>query len=686
MKRWPLHNAYFWETAPFFRLLLPLAAGIVIYDCWWFNNSTGYAPLALLLFFWVLFTVIISARKNNMLTSVLSTVALNGTLLFSGITISHLCDIRNDTQWFGNSSKSTSLARITEDPAEKEKTWKLQLSIVNTFPDGNARPAKGSAFLYLYKDGYPMLLHKGDSILIPGKWEPVKNAGNPHEFDYATYCHRNNLFYQQFCSGKDIRLYSAGDPAHTPFMERTHQWCMSALDKYLPDKKTKGLIQAMLLGDEVNLDEDLRRSYAETGIIHVIAISGGNIAIFFLVISFLLRWLRNNRYLWVKYALALPLVWLYVVMAGSSPSAVRAAAMFSLLAFGIMFEKNNNSLNQLFATAFILLCAQPMWLFSVGFQLSFVAVLSLILFYRPVYKWLSPPNLVARALWATVAASIAAEILVAPLVIYYFHIFPLLFIVANAAAYLFMGLVLVLGIAVLALSFLPLLAQMVGSFTALLVSFFDRLIVWLQQWNPPSFHYLMITGLELVAIWLAVAGLATFLLKKKKTALFAGLSAVIVLLMLLNADEWAALQQKSLVEYNIAGLNRIELIKGKYYNPLTPDTGDLKKINYATDGNHISRHAWKKGRDYGGLFIVNGKTVLILNRNIYSHAKFHIDVLILNLRDLPDLVQLQSIFTPQVIVIGCNISRQQQRQLPRNRPITGSNIHSVAVNGAFVLN
>ncbi len=685
MKRWPLNKAYFWETAPFFRLLLPFAAGIVVYDQGWMKDGHGYFSLALLLIFLALYIAILSGRKNTVLFTALSTISLNGMLLFGGHSISHLCDIRNDKLWFGSNSKSTCLARITEAPAEKERTWKLQVSVINTFPNGVALPATGSAFLYLYKDEYPMLLKKGDSIMIPGKWEPIKNSGNPHEFDYAAYCRRNNIIYNQFCSAKDIRLYSTNDPTHTPIIEHAHNWCMNQLETYLPDKKTKGLIQAMLLGDEVNLDEDLRQSYAETGIIHVIAISGGNVAIFFLVISFLLMWLRNNRYLWVKYALAVPLVWLYVVMAGSSPSAVRAAVMFSLLAFGIMFQKNNSSLNQLFATAFVLLCAQPMWLFSVGFQLSFVAVLSLILFYKPVYRWFAPSHKIIRLLWATIAASIAAEVLVAPLVIYYFHIFPLLFIVANAAAYLFMSLVLVLSIAVLAFSFVPFLAKIFGIITVFLVSVFDRMVVWLQQLNPTSFRYLMITGLELLAAWIAIAGIASFLLKKKKPALYVGLSSVVILLIFLNADEWHALHQKSLVAYNIAGQNRIEMINGKNYCTLTPDTGDLKKINYATNANHIYRHAWKTGCDSGTIFYIGGKSVLILSQNIHSQGKFHVDELILNFSNSPYLQELQTIFSPETIVIGNTYSRQKQRDILRFGQTSGINIHSIANNGAYVL-
>ena len=363
--------------------------------------------------------------------------------------------------------------RITSTPVEKERTWKIPVNVLSTIDSGSVWAVSGKAFVYVYKSGYPLRLHKGDSIIVPGNWQPIRAAGNPFEFDYARYCRRNGILQQQFCSRAEIRTYGINNPASTSFTERTHDWCMAQLDKYIPDKKARGLIQAMLLGDEVNLDEDLRDAYAATGIIHIIAISGGNVAIFFIVISFLLRWLKHKKHLWVKYLIALPLVWFYVVMAGSSPSAIRAAVMFSLLALGILMQKNNNSLNQLFATAFVLLCAEPMWLFAIGFQLSFVAVLSIILFYGPIYRWVSPKNFLTKTLWGTVAASLSAEILIAPVVIYYFHNFPAMFLVANVAAYVFMSVVLVLGICVVALSGLAVVASFLGTCIIKLVAVFD---------------------------------------------------------------------------------------------------------------------------------------------------------------------------------------------------------------------
>ena len=688
MNRWPLQKAYFWETAPFFRILLPFAVGMLSYEYTGLRFLPGMYSVGLAAVGCVIYGLLFYGKISGAVGRFAGFAVLQIMLISAGLSATHYGDIRNDASWFGHRVQGGGgyLARITEAPAEKASTWKLTVQVISLVKEGKVIPTTGNAFVYLYKDKQAMLLHKGDCILLPGNWQGIRNAGNPFEFDYAGYCRRNNLLYQQFCAASEINTYRTNNPDNTSVIERSHDWCMTQLDKYLPDAKAKGLMQAMLLGDEVNLDEELRQWYAETGIIHIIAISGGNVAIFFVVISFLLWWLKDRKHLWIKYAVAIPLVWFYVVMAGAPPSAVRAALMFSLLAGSIILQKNNNSLNTLFAAAFLLLCMQPMWLFSVGFQLSFVAVLSLILFYAPVYRWFSPANKVTNLLWSTIAASIAAEVLVAPLVIYYFHIFPLLFVVANAAAYLFMSLVLILGILVIGVSWWPVVAKGIGVGTVYLVAVFDHIVGWLQQFNPPSFHFLVVTGIELLMIYLIVAGFSLFLLKKQKAALFTALAACCIVCLLFCMDEWGSLHQRKMVVYNTGGANHIELIKGNTYAVLYTDTSLYKKTDYAVRPAHIGWRTTERNKVGSNQpFNIGGKTVLILNENISTASSFHVDDLILNYSGKPDVARLKRVFSPVMVVIGNNYSHKQQGKLVKKFADEGVKAHSITMDGAFVL-
>ncbi len=689
MSRWPKHKAWFWETAPFIRVLLPFAAGIFLCD----RGLTSGISLSMLLpmgtvaVLFLLYSIFASPKPGAKALGFF--VAVQLLFVVAGYTASYVSDIRHSDSWFGNNldKNSSYLARITDFPQEKESTWKLNIEVVKRIGESNIAPVTGPAFLYLLKDKSPMLLHKGDSILLPGLWTPIQNPGNPFEFDYATYCRRANIGYQQFCTPLQVRLYSTNDQASLSCIARTHDWCMLQLDKYLPDKTVKGLMQAMLLGDEVNLDEDLRQSYTATGIVHVIAISGGNVLLFFLFINFLLRGIKHNKYKGLKYMIALPLVWFYVVMAGASPSAIRAAFMFSLLAYGHAFDKNQNQLNQLFAASFLLLFAQPAWLFSLGFQLSFVAVLSLLIFFGPIQSLFSPKYWLLKKIWYAIAASIAAEILVAPLVVFYFHNFPVMFVVANVIAALLMEVVLVVGIVIIAFSFLPVVASTIGICTIFCVSLFNKAVDYLQHFNPQSFYFLRLSAIELVLVYVVIAGVALFLLRQYKRGLFAGLIACCLLLVSLSIGKWESLHQACFVVYNTGKTPHAESIAHCGFTSLTlADSASRKKINYATNPSHIAWQAWREvAGNNSGTCGINGKRILVLTESIRAKSSFPADIVVVNDQNDMTAEQIKNMFNPgSIVVTGSKNPAHYTRWIDQCQK-AGIPLHIVARDGAFVL-
>lgn len=688
MDKWPRHKAYIWEHAPFFRLLVPLVAGIVGYDV---CGRWAVAYWAAMIAVSFILMVPVALRRTGSKQAWLF-VLLHCLLLSGGYMIAGLNDVRNNPAWYGRHTDNTTtcIAVVTATPVEREHTWKLPVQVAGTIKDGHVTATCGNGIVYLYKDEQPMLYHMGDTLLIPAAWQPVQNAGNPYEFDHASYLRRNNIVYQQFCAGKAVRLYAQHQAADETVTEHIHMWCMVQLEEYITDSKTKGLIQAMLIGDEVNLDEDMRQSFTDTGIVHVIAISGGNVMMFFLVIGWALAWIKNRKYIWINYAIALPLIWFYVLMAGASPSAIRAAIMFSLLAGGILLSKNQNSLNQLLATAFVLLCAQPMWLYSLGFQLSFVAVLSLIIFYGPIYSLYTPVSKYKavtwcmKKVWETLCASLAAEILVAPLVVYYFHNFPVMFLVANVLAYVFMFVVLVLGIAIIVFSGLHVVAGAIGLVTTWVVWCFNKLLAGLQWFNPVSFHFLRLTVPGMLLLYIAIAGVALLLLREKKAGLLAALGSLCLFMLLLCAGKYTSLLQQRFVVYNTGKNNHIELIDGSYYCVLSADTTAPDKIRYATNPSHIEWQAWQAANRHDSVLYIHGQRILILNEEGLA-GSFPVDYLVVNYHGATDPQLLQKVYTPKCIVIGNNYTRKEQETWIAAAVAAHIKVHAVAIDGAFVM-
>jgi competence protein ComEC len=431
----------------------------------------------------------------------------------------------------------------------------------------------------------------------------------------------------------------------------------------------------------------MRQAYSQTGIIHIVSISGSHVAVLFYIVSAMLWWLRGKKYLAIKYTIAVFPVWFYVLMAGGAPSATRSAAMFSVLALGYLLKRHHNPLNTLLATAFILLMANPAWLFSVGFQLSFIAVLSLIIFYSPVRKLLKPSGKIFIWLWNATAASLAAEILVAPLVIYYFHSFPLMFLAANILAALSMTILLIAGMCLIVCSWLPPLAGFIATVCELITISFNKVIYFLQRFSPPALNTLCVSVLELILIYLFIAGLSSVWLKQKRRAIFLALSASCLLMLLLCTDKWHLLHQDSLIIYNTGKLAYSERITGNTFNPLL-DSLPNEKLPYAVNNAHIGFGAGQKMSSSDcPVFTFDGQKILVLKKAISSYPdSFPVDLLIVAapLKKL-DFDQTVQTFHPRQIVLTSGQPHWLAGKWSDRCLACHILLHDVTRDGAFVL-
>lgn len=606
-------KTYFWEASPFFRLLLPFATGILCYDVFATQSLRGfYVSIAVFLC-----CILLSWVKNRPL---IQSVSFFIAFICLGFLVSFYGDVRNDPHWFGNKLKAAEAfsVKITEAPQEKERTWKLAVDVEKAICNNDVEKVKGNAFIYIYKNDSEPNYKIGDRLLVPATWQLLKNPGNPYEFDYATFCKRNNIYYQQFLGANEVGKISDGDTHDVSLAMQTHEWAMKKLAWYVKDKSTLGLLQAMLLGDEVNFSDDDRQLYTDTGIIHVVAISGGHIGFLMVLINACLFFIRKKKHQWIKLVIAQPVVIFYVMVAGAPPSAVRAAFVFSLLAISSFIHRDNNPLNTLLAAAFGILFIKPMWIFAVGFQLSFVAVLSLIIFYKRIFILFYPPNKIIKSIWSIIAASLAAEILVAPLVIYYFHLLPALFLVANVLAVLLMTMVMSLGLLIIATSPISGLAMLLATTTSFLVRWFHKVIDSIRFFNPEAFNYLHLSLAELLLCYACIAAFSMFIIWKSKSALSTSLLTLCALFLSFNIKEWKALHQEQIVVYNVSRHAYTEYISGNQFQILSESTDSIssKKIDYAAKENHVAKRAWQQRKATGQneIFSFNDKKILFMKQ------------------------------------------------------------------------
>ena len=416
-----------WKEAPFIRLLIPLMLGIA-------TAGSLHLPswLSAILIASIFITVVLLNRRSSF--SRFKIRIYTGTLVYSsmfilGTLLHQLNDIRNRSDWIGHTKNQAEaiLAKIEEPPIEKRKTYKTTASIQYRFLAGKWMMASGKLFIYIPKDEIAKTIGYGSMLAFSSSIEEIRNTGNPGSFDYRAYCALQNIYHQSFLRKDKFRILAQKQSNRfTKVLFGIQNKIVAILERYVGGREA-GLAEALLIGYKNNLDKSIIQEYSDSGIIHIVAISGMHLGLIYWLLSLLLSIKRWKKSRWINPLIILASLWLFTLVAGASASVVRSAVMFSFLLVGESINRKTSMYNSLAASAFLLLCYNPSWLWDLGFQLSYLAVLSIVIFMKPVYNLIYASNKILDYLWKMAATCIAAQILTTPLTLFYFQRFPRLF-------------------------------------------------------------------------------------------------------------------------------------------------------------------------------------------------------------------------------------------------------------------
>jgi len=483
---------------------------------------------------------------------------------FLGMLNTAFNDVRSEKQWFGKHPDQYShfVVQLSARPEEKARTVLLPAEVTSGLKADRWTSLKGKVKLYVYKSDRMPELIKGDRLLIPSRLVPITHNNNPGAFNFAEQQQRAGIYFQSFLS-QDQLIVLPGVKKQTTGSLRAR--LLSQLDTYIREPVTRSLTRATLFNEADDMDAQMQQDYANTGISHIIAISGMHVNMLFALFMLPLLWLKDKRKLWLKYLLVLPFVWLYISLCNYPPSAVRAAVGFTLITLTVVLKRPQNNIHLLCINALILLIAEPVLLFHIGVQLSFLAVLSIFIFYPPKKKWYGSKYIALNLLWDTIAVSLAVQVLVFPLVLYYFHQFPVWFLVANCFAALFS--VLQMGIAVLLMLsgtlHLTALAAFLGEVLVLLTTCFNRFVNWLNLHSPDLSRMIPLDALDFWLLLSMIVLLSVFWLRKHLWALYAGLTTAFIFLLNLFLQDLTASRQDRVIVYAGTRQSAVEHIKGK---------------------------------------------------------------------------------------------------------------------------
>ncbi len=314
---------------------------------------------------------------------------------------------------------------------------KISDKILLKIPKNKPQPQLGSQI--------KILIEKSQIQLIP-------KAHNPYGFDYRRYMKHLGIYHQINLKNAVYQIVpvKSFNPAHHIALLKKR--IKTNFQKHL-SRETFALAMALLLGERQELSPDIYLDFQATGTVHILAISGLHIGILLLFLNFIFKPVK--RYSTVIFLLlTIGFLWFYALLTGFSPSVLRAVIMFSFLQVGLQSNRQTNIYNSLFLAALVMLLINPGYLYQVGFQMSFAAVLSIVGFYPVFSRWLPIKNQIIKYFTDLFWVTLSAQLGVLPLSLYYFHQFPSYFLLANLLSIPLLFLILFTGFGLMLFSLL----------------------------------------------------------------------------------------------------------------------------------------------------------------------------------------------------------------------------------------
>lgn len=335
----------------------------------------------------------------------------------------------------------TTCARI-ETIKYNEKSMLMQVKLLNYMDGANPHKLRGTHIL-LSTRGCDYEYEAGDLVAFPLQLERVRNMGNPDEMDYARYLHDKGIIYRQHIDVRELERVGQSPTIMTRIFNLRQSLQHSILNSSLRED-TQALIIAMLLGNDDFIQPSVRDDFSRAGVAHVLALSGLHVAVITLIIWFLLFPLDYLRGKKLRLVLTLVVLIGYVLLTGMSPSVVRATVMIAFVFMSVIFYRKSIPLNAVATAALAILVFSPNSLYSVGFQLSFITVTALILFYQ-YFKIKLPSNKLLNYVYSILLTSAVAMVSTIVLTAYYFNTISLMSIGANVLVMPLIPVFMVLG-------------------------------------------------------------------------------------------------------------------------------------------------------------------------------------------------------------------------------------------------
>ncbi|MBN1143051.1 MAG: ComEC family competence protein [Bacteroidales bacterium] len=681
--------------SPFARLLLFYALGMLMAEFISVKPTTfgsGFTAAAILL---LLIGFIVADRYPGYHTNWVSGLMVAVVLFFAGMAGMGIYNDITSRQSKPDNYSGLFIFDILHRPEIKENSVKTQAVMKFRRVNGLEYRENRKVILIFTKDTSAVRLLPGCRIAAATRINQVSPPSNPYEFNYQAYLAARGIHHQAFIRTDQWKLVDYNSKRSVSIVASTLQQHLLEKYKLLHLNNTLySLLSAITLGYKNDLEAHTRQIFSQAGVMHVMALSGFNVAVIAFALNYLLFFLdRSGTGRIVKALVVIFMVWLFVFVTGLSPSVTRAAVMLSFVIGGKTLHRQVNTYNILFASAFLLLTLSPPLISDVSFQLSFSAVLGILLFQPLLSDIIKTRFFIINRLWQLFAVSCAAQLATLPLTLLYFHQFPLYFWLTNLYVVPLVSLIICIAGIYLLVSFVNPIMMLMGKLLTLLLAMLYKSVAFIEVLPYALLENIHISGFQAFLLMMAILFLGLFRMHRSFNFLVASLATILLLQLTVFSHALSMRHQQVFLVADINKASLISAISGTnavIFGDSLPDLDD-PGLKYALNNFWVKHGVAGKqyfydqlpagtiekmtipGMTISGHWLGNNVVIELDNRKIlvlrddtfFNHTSerpFHTDYLTVSGSVFPNADHLSDLLETSMIIIDSSVPFQHAIQ------------------------
>ncbi len=624
-------------------------------------------------------------------------------LFITGYLLAAKSDDRKHPGFFANQQSTQLLLQINSEPKQSGAYIRFEGLVKQRIYNQHNYASTGKLMLIMPAGQHNSTLEYGDWLLIPANYTSIAPPYNPAEFNYKKYLANQNIYYQAFISpGKyQVVRKAAGNPA-IAYALRLRRRLVNRLQKGISNTEAAAVASTLMLGYNAELNPDLVQAYAITGTLHVLSVSGAHVAFIYALISMGLSFLSHSKYSrWFKAIFTIALIWGYALLTGFSPAVCRAVIMLSFFITGKTFYRHTGAVNLLAASAFLLLLYQPLLLADVGFQLSYCAVFGLFVVQPVLQRLIVIENKWLKKVWYLCSVSLAAQLATLPLSVFYFHQFPVYFLISNLLIIIPAELIIMLGGLYLLLYPFSFISAWLGIILKYVILITNKCLIYIEHLPYASRSGIWITPAEALVLGVLVAALVIFAYRKKSPALFAVVISTFILTLSAGFKDYKAYSSHEITFFNIrkhtgvlfrsgnTGIVLTDVIQEdktfKYSIQPCLDSSRMQKYRLCDLTQNFNSPILRKAGNY--IRFLDQSILIVDSAYRYKHLRqpVTIDYIYISGTAKTELNLLAQSYVYHTVIAGAGNSNQAIRELEINTAAQHKKFISLKRNKSFII-